>query len=341
MYNAAASIRRTLDSVLAQTYPSFEVIVIDDGSSDDSAACVASHHPDVRLLRQERNAGAAAAANRGVATAQGELIAFLDSDDLWSPDKLALQVADFDDHPEAVLSFTDITYGLSGIGTLYSWLYPIDPGRLPEQLMEENPALPSAVMLRKSDFARVGGYAEEVLSYDRDLLARLAVLGPFRFLPLPLVRRVVRGDSLSRTSSRWDSDYVLVVERFLGRPESAPWRANSRYLFAYQQFRIGARWALTGEWRRGLSYICRGHRRDPLVAFRRPPGRRLVKAMVGAALEATGVGLARLAGKRVGAAVQWRLRRVLARVGLGVPVRQYVPPPGVSFRPPPDAGEGE
>ena len=164
MYNAAASIRRTLDSVLAQTYPSFEVIVIDDGSSDDSAACVASHHPDVRLLRQERNAGAAAAANRGVAAAQGELIAFLDSDDLWSPDKLALQVEDFDDHPEAVLSFTDITYGRSGIGTLYSWLYPIDPGRLPEQLMEENPALPSAVMVRKSDFARVGGYAEEVLS---------------------------------------------------------------------------------------------------------------------------------------------------------------------------------
>jgi glycosyltransferase involved in cell wall biosynthesis len=339
VYNSGASIRWTLDSVLAQTYPSFEVIVVDDGSSDDSAACVATHYPSIRLLRQERNAGAPAAVNRGVAAARGELIAFLDSDDLWSPDKLALQVEDFDFHPEAVVSFTDITYGRSGIGTLYSWLYPIDPGRLPEQLMEENPALPSAVMLRKSDFVRVGGYGEEILGYDRDLLVRLAVLGPFRFLPVPLVRRVVRGDSLSRASSRWDRDFDLIVERFLGRPESAPWRAKARYLFAYQQFRIGVRWARTGDWWRGLAYIGRGVRRDPLVAFRHPPGRRLVKAMLGAALEASGARLARLAGERIGTAVQWRLRRLLGRVGLGVPVRQYVPPPGVSFRPPPDAPE--
>jgi glycosyltransferase involved in cell wall biosynthesis len=340
VYNRGASIRWTLDSVLAQTFPSFEVIVVDDGSSDDTAACIATHYPSVRLLRQERNGGAPAAVNRGVAAARGELIAFLDSDDLWSPDKLALQVEDFDRHPEAAVSFTDITYGRSGIGTLYSWLYPIDPGRLMEQLMEENPALPSAVMVRKSDFVRVGGYAEEVLmSFDRDLLARLAVLGPFRFLPVPLVRRVVRGDSLSRASSRWDRDFVNVVKRFLARPEGAPWRAKARYLFAYQQFRIGARWALSGELRRGLAYIAHGLFRDPLVAFRHPPGRRLVKTMLGAAVEASGTRLARLAGKRIGSAVQWRLGRLLGRVGLGVPDRQYVPPPGLSFRPPPDGPE--
>jgi glycosyltransferase involved in cell wall biosynthesis len=339
VYNRGASIRWTLDSALAQTYPSFEVIVVDDGSSDDTAACVATHYPGVRLLRQERNGGAPAAINRGVTAARGELIAILDSDDLWSPDKLALQVEDFDFHPEAVVSFTDITYGRSGIGTLYSWLYPIDPGRLLEQLMEENPALPSAVMMRKSDFVRVGGCAERMLAYDRDLLARLAGIGPFRFLPVPLVRRVVHGDGLSRMSSRWDSDFALVVERFLSRPEGAPWRAKARYLFAYQQFRIGARWALTGDLRRGLAYIGHGLRRDPLVAFRHPPGRRLVKAMLGAAVEASVARLVRPAGERIGAAVQWRLRRLLGRVGLGVPVRQYVPPPGVSFRPPPDAPE--
>jgi glycosyltransferase involved in cell wall biosynthesis len=340
MYNRSASIRWTLDSVLAQTYPSVEVIVVDDGSSDGSAICVAEHYPDVRLLRQERNRGAPAAVNRGVAAARGELIAFLDSDDLWSPDKLALQVEDFDLHSEAVVSFTDITYGRSGIGTLYSWLHPIEPGRLLGQLMEENPALPSAVMVRKADFDRVGGYAEDMQSaYDRDLLLRLAVLGPFRFLPLPLVRRVVRGDALSRASDRWDREFVLVVERFLARPEGARWLVKARYLFAYQQFRIGARWALAGEWRRGLAYVAGGLRRDPLAAFRHSPGRRLVKAMLGAALETIGERLARLGGERIRAAVRWRLRRLLGSIGLGAPVRLYVPPRGVSFRPPPDSSE--
>ena len=336
--NRGASVWWTLDSVLAQSYTNFEVIVVDDGSNDDSAACVATRYPGIRLLRQERNCGAAAAVNRGVAAARGELIALLDSDDLWSPDKLTLQIEDFDLHPEAVISFTDITYGRSGVGTLYSWLYPLDPGRLLEQLMEENPALPSAVMVRKRDFERVGGYAEDIRSaYDRDLLLRLAVLGPFRFLPVPLVRRVVRRDALSRASSPWDRDFVLVVERFLSRPEGIPWRAKAPYLFAYQQFRIGARRALAGDWRWGLASIGQGVRQDPLVALRHPPGRRLVRRLLGAALETAGTRLARLAGERSGAAVRWRLHRVLSRVGLGDPVRRYAPPPGVSFRPPPDA----
>lgn len=340
VYNRGASLRWTLDSVLAQSYPSFEVIVVDDGSKDDSAACVAAHYPGIRLIRQERNSGTAAAVNRGVAAARGELIAFLDSDDLWSPDKLALQVEDFDLHPEAVVSFTDITYGRSGTGTLYSWLYPLDRGRPLEQLLEENPALPSAVVVRKRDFERVGGYAEGFGSaYDRDLLLRLAVLGPFRFLPVPLVRRVVRADALSRASSQWDRDFDLVVERFLGRPEGAPWRAKARHLFAYQKFRIGARRALAGNWWQGLASVGRGVRQDPLVAFRNPPGRRLVRRMLGSALETVAARLARLGGKRTAAAVGWRFHRLLSRVGLGGPVRRYLPPPGVSFRPPPDAPE--
>jgi glycosyltransferase involved in cell wall biosynthesis len=340
VYNRAASLRWTLDSVLAQSYTNFEVIVVDDGSTDDSAACVATHYPGIQLVRQERNCGAAAAVNRGVAAARGELIALLDSDDLWSPDKLALQVEDFDLHPEAAVSFTDITYGRSGVGTLYSWLYPLEPGRPLEQLMEENPALPSAVMVRKRDFERVGGYAEDIgFGYDRDLLVRLAVLGPFRFLPVPLVRRVVRADALSLASIHFDRDFDLVVERFLSRPEGGPWRAKARYLYAYQKFRIGARRALSGDWRRGLASIGQGVRQDPLVAFRHPPGRRLVRTMLGAALETSGTRLARLAGERIGAAARWRLARLLRRVGLGEPVRRSVPPPGVPFRPPPDAPE--
>src|SRR5271168_2771000 len=85
-----------LDSVAVQTYPHVETIVVDDGSPDRSVE-VASSRSGVRVLR-ERHRGVAAARNAGLAAARGELVAFLDQDDLWRPSKLALQVALLSEH---------------------------------------------------------------------------------------------------------------------------------------------------------------------------------------------------------------------------------------------------
>jgi glycosyltransferase involved in cell wall biosynthesis len=91
-YNAAPFLRETLESALNQTHPPLEVIVVDDGSTDDSAAIARSFGPRVRVVRQE-NQGESVARNRAMDEAHGEWIAFLDSDDLWKADKLALQLA--------------------------------------------------------------------------------------------------------------------------------------------------------------------------------------------------------------------------------------------------------
>ena len=92
LYNKAPYVRRALDSIAAQTFPDFEVIVVDDGSTDYGAAIVADY-PDarVRLIRQA-NAGPGAARNAALAQARGELIAFLDADDEWLPSYLAESV---------------------------------------------------------------------------------------------------------------------------------------------------------------------------------------------------------------------------------------------------------
>jgi glycosyltransferase involved in cell wall biosynthesis len=87
-FNSGKYLRETLKSVLAQTYPPLEMIVVDDGSTDDSAAIAESFGPPVRVIRQ-RNAGTAAARNAGLALAQGEYIHFLDADDLVAPDAYA------------------------------------------------------------------------------------------------------------------------------------------------------------------------------------------------------------------------------------------------------------
>jgi glycosyltransferase involved in cell wall biosynthesis len=90
-YNAASFLRQTLDSVLCQTCPALEVLVVDDGSTDDSAALAEAYGNPVRVIRQP-NQGESVARNRGLAEARGQWVAFLDADDLWEPAKLEAQL---------------------------------------------------------------------------------------------------------------------------------------------------------------------------------------------------------------------------------------------------------
>ena len=101
-YNASRYIRETLESVLGQTYSSFEVIVVDDGSTDDTPAIVADYlrrDSRIRLVSQP-TCGVGAARNRGIAEASGEFIAPLDADNIWYPEKLAKQVGSLERHGE-------------------------------------------------------------------------------------------------------------------------------------------------------------------------------------------------------------------------------------------------
>lgn len=104
VYNRRAFIEQAVVSVLAQTYPDVEVIVVDDGSTDGSADVVEQVFGDrVRVVRLASNEGRSNARNTGWALARGSLVAFLDSDDLWAPDKLARQVPYFDDSAVAIV----------------------------------------------------------------------------------------------------------------------------------------------------------------------------------------------------------------------------------------------
>ena len=106
-FNSATYLREALESISAQTYRPIEIIVVDDGSEDDTADVAAAYRPSVRFVTQP-TAGPAATRNRGVHEARGELIAFLDADDLWHPEKLTRQTARFDARPELDVSVTHI-----------------------------------------------------------------------------------------------------------------------------------------------------------------------------------------------------------------------------------------
>jgi glycosyltransferase involved in cell wall biosynthesis len=120
--NAGPFIREAVESVLAQTYPHWELLLVDDGSTDDSTAIAqafAAAHPErIRCLRHDGRANKGASASRNLATtvARGELIAFLDADDVYLPDKLAAQVPLLDSHPDAGMLYAGTEYWHSWTG---------------------------------------------------------------------------------------------------------------------------------------------------------------------------------------------------------------------------------
>lgn len=127
VYNASAYIEQSLTSVFAQSYGDFEVIVVDDGSTDDTVDRVNkfSHHQSLRYVYQT-NAGPAAARNTGLQLATGELIAFLDADDLWHPGKLAAHFERMQTNAKIGLSFNwfEVFYDLPEVERLMPWFAP-------------------------------------------------------------------------------------------------------------------------------------------------------------------------------------------------------------------------
>src|SRR5437867_2556724 len=124
VYNGERYLADAIQSVLDQTYENFEVIVVDDGSTDESAAVAKRFGEAIRYVHQA-NGGVSKARNTGIAEARGVYLAFLDQDDLWLPDKLSVQVAYLDSHPEVGAVYCQCE--VKGKGWLRSSLYYAEP----------------------------------------------------------------------------------------------------------------------------------------------------------------------------------------------------------------------
>src|SRR5690606_34001769 len=159
VHDGEAFLAETLASVAAQTLPAAEVIVVDDGSTDRSAAVARA--AGARVL-QQANAGPGAARNRGAAASTSELIAFLDADDLFEPDKLARQVAALASAPDAAGACSDaLVLGGPRDGTRRNAGRRLPPVLRLRDLLHANPVIASSVVLRRSAFAAAGGFDED------------------------------------------------------------------------------------------------------------------------------------------------------------------------------------
>ena len=211
-YNSARFLPRALASVFAQTWSGYEIVLVDDGSTDNTPELAASYGESVRYFRQ-RTGGAASARNTGVGEARGEYLAFLDADDQWTPDKLALQVDYLDAHPGRAMVFTDMSHWESGRKVHHSYLRErgyrwVGEGSIHRNLLRECFIFTPTVMIRKEAILRAGLFDATLhICEDVDLWLRVAQAGEIGFIDEPLA---VRHEHAANTTKNTDS--------YLGNP---------------------------------------------------------------------------------------------------------------------------
>ena len=268
-YNQAGYLPETLDSVLVQTHPALEYLVIDDGSSDETPAVMARYEGRLSSMRQA-NLGQAATLNKGWGMARGKYIGYLSSDDLLLPEALARMVAVLDAKPDVVCAFpnSDLIDARSRI-VRRAVCRPFDRETA---VVEQECHIGPGALFRREAFDAVGGWRPDMkLAPDREFWIRLALRGRFEFLPdsLALYRTHPAATSFRAASEAVSREYLRVLDDVYSRtpvPENLLRRKDEAYANAWLLLARNALW-------RGEIGTAAGHYRQACVQY--PPVRGL------------------------------------------------------------------
>jgi glycosyltransferase involved in cell wall biosynthesis len=241
-YNVAAFIRDTLDSVFAQTFQDWELVIVDDGSTDDTAAIAAEYAARdgrVRLIRQE-NRGLAGARNTALAAAQGEFLTLLDSDDIWDPGFLASQLAVFARHPDTgLVTGSARWFGGPFDGQLVRPEVEGAPAVALEEMLADEAAIFIMTTFRRAVVESIGLFdATKRRSEDWDFWLRAVQAGfVMRRNTAPLARYRVRDGSLSsdRRAMLKEMLHTLGKAHRAAAPGTAAWRAAVEQIARFER----------------------------------------------------------------------------------------------------------
>lgn len=231
-YNGAAFLRAAIDSVLDQTYPAVECIVVDDGSTDETPLIINSFGTLIHSQWQA-NQGPGCARNHGARLARGELLAFLDDDDYWRPTKVERQVERLAERPGAAVVYTAVDLVESNGKHIVT--IPAPPPRLAfrNTLLMEWPhlALEQGALIRREAFSEVGGFDERLTTSDAcDLACRLTMAYPVEAIDEALVAYRQHPHQRHHDLSALERDMRLVYSKVLDRDRNyRPLIRRARY----------------------------------------------------------------------------------------------------------------
>lgn len=263
-YQAERYIADAVDSVLAQTYPAVECIVVDDGSTDGTAQRVRSFGEHVRLVRQP-NAGVAAARNAGIAVARGELVALLDADDVWAADKLERQVVAWRRRPRCGLVLCGYAMVVDGTRTI-GVVLPHEPAEMIRSwfcLEGNGPLLPSTGLIPRSVLDEVGGF-DERLSTSVDLAMAWTILRRYDVVGLTevLVEYRIHPGQMHRSVPLLEHDMRLLYDVVLVGADPSTVRLRRR-CNANLDIHLGLAKLRRGDAGAALSLLAHGGRLQP------------------------------------------------------------------------------
>ncbi|MBD2845921.1 glycosyltransferase family 2 protein [Paenibacillus sp. IB182496] len=255
VYNRVHTVKNALASILNQTYPHFELIIVDDASKDGTRSIVESFDdPRIRLIAHAATMGAPAARNTGILAAKSEWIAFQDSDDEWLPTKLekqvqALQNAVFDKKTVVYTGF----YRFRGEQREYIPAKAIinKSGMIHEELLLGNFISTQTILVSKAALEEVGGFDENMPRFqDWELCLRLSQKHPFLLVDEPLVHVHYTEQSISASQSKLVDAYALVLKKHKALFQAAGKKQMGRLQFSY-----GHNLCLLGEIRKGRKQL--------------------------------------------------------------------------------------
>lgn len=282
-YNRAGLLKAALESVVGQSMPPAQIVVVDDGSTDDTAQVVgrireeAHGRCEVILLVSEHENRRGYARNRGVKALDTPLIAFLDSDDLWKPERLQRQLAEWDKNREAGFAFCNVQYfnddGLVGVACL-----PKERnfnGHILGDVLEEPRAVSSTLLVKREVFEKVGGFRDIRMNEDYELTMRLAAGYKASYIPEVLVLMREHAGRTSRQGRELPLvDSIRLIEEFLGGHPDLPKSVRGKGLksLANMHYKLAQMYTEWGDARTARAHLRRFVRLRPL-------DRRVVKAL--------------------------------------------------------------
>jgi len=273
VFNGERYLADAIGSVLAQSYPALECVVIDDGSTDRSQT-LARSFPGVRCI-SKTNGGVSSARNVGIEAATGDLVAFLDADDTWLPRKIECQIAMMDTRPDLAMSYTGLQVvdeELRPIGMMHA---PPGDLALRNSLLMEPPVVSVAQtgLARRGVLEQVGGFDERMTtSADTDLACRIALAYSVDGVDEALALYRQHAGQMHHDADAMERDMNLLFEKMFvsGPPPIKSWERRAR---ANLETTLGLARLHERKIGRGVSHIARSLRSDP-TSFLRAINRR-------------------------------------------------------------------